>query len=280
MSATIFGIPKIDGHCHVLDPARFSYPADIPYQPRGQEVGTAAYFSAVMAAYGVRHALLVGPNSGYGTDNRCLLDAIASGQGRFKGVAVVPADISRDALTELQAQGIVGIAFNVALHGLAYYDDIDPLLAHLKTLDMWAQFQVSGDQLVQVLPQIERSAVKTMIDHCGRPILADGLSAPGVQALLQLGRSGSSVIKLSGFAKFSQQAYPFDDVRAHVAALMQAFGPERCIWASDWPYLKAESRLDYGTLLSLAERWFTPEQCRHMMWDAPLKLFGWQTKND
>ena len=66
----IFDIPKIDGHCHVLDPARFAYGADIAYHPAGQEIGTADYFQHVLEAYGVQHALLVGPNSGYGNDNQ------------------------------------------------------------------------------------------------------------------------------------------------------------------------------------------------------------------
>ncbi|SUD71108.1 putative 2-pyrone-4,6-dicarboxylic acid hydrolase [Pseudomonas putida] len=64
-----------------------------------------------MDTYGVQHALLVGPNSGYHTDNRCLLHALATGQGRFKGVAVVEVDIQLDALAALQAQGVVGVAF-------------------------------------------------------------------------------------------------------------------------------------------------------------------------
>ena len=61
---SIFDLPKIDGHCHVLDPQRFAYPAEVAYHPQGQEVGTAAYFGHVMDTYAVRHALLVGPNSG------------------------------------------------------------------------------------------------------------------------------------------------------------------------------------------------------------------------
>jgi predicted TIM-barrel fold metal-dependent hydrolase len=272
---SLFDLPKIDGHCHVLDPQRFPYPAEVPYHPQGQEIGTAAYFAQVMQAYGVQHALLVGPNSGYGTDNRCLLDAIAQGEGRFKGVAVVTPDTSRAALQALQAQGIVGIAFNAALHGLDYYADIDPLLARLASLGLWAQFQVAGDQLAALLPRIAHSGVRTLIDHCGRPVLADGPDAPGVRALLQLGESGQAVVKLSGFAKFSQQGYPFEDARAHTLRLLEAFGPERCIWASDWPYLRAGYRLDYGTLLMLAGRWFTPQQCQHMMWDAPKALFKW-----
>ena len=275
MTASIFDLPKIDGHCHVLDPQRFPYPAEVPYHPQGQEVGTAAYFSHVMTAYGVQHALLVGPNSGYGNDNRCLLDAIAQGEGRFKGVAVLPADTTLAALRALQAHGIVGVAFNCAFHGLAYYKDIDPLLARLAELGLWAQFQVEGDQLAALLPRLERSGVRTLIDHCGRPTLADGPDAPGLQALLRLADSGLGVVKLSGFAKFSQDGYPFADAQAHAMRLWQAFGPERCMWASDWPYLRATYRLDYGTLLKLAESWFTPLQCRQMMWDTPKKLFNW-----
>ena len=103
---SIFDERKIDSHCHVLDPQRFPYAPDVSYRPAGQEMGDARYFLEVMSCHGVAHALLVGPNSGYGTDNRCLLDAIAMGQGRFKGIAVVPANISKQALKDLQAQGV------------------------------------------------------------------------------------------------------------------------------------------------------------------------------
>jgi len=270
----MFERPKIDSHCHVLDPQRFAYANDVAYHPQGQEIGTADYFAHVMDAYGVQHALLVGPNSGYGFDNRCLLDAIAHGAGRFKGIAVLADDSPSERLQELQAQGIVGVAFNVSLHGLAYYRQIEPLLQRMASLGLWAQFQVEADQLVALMPMIERTQVPVLIDHCGRPRLGDGLQAPGVQALLALGRSGQGVVKVSGYAKFSEQPFPFDDVDAHVDQLVQAFGPARCIWASDWPYLKAPYRLDYGTLLACVARKFSAQDLQRMMWDNPKRLFG------
>ena len=58
---SIFDEPKIDCHNHVFDPARFPYRADTPYRPAGQELATARQFREVMDAYGVCHALLVGP---------------------------------------------------------------------------------------------------------------------------------------------------------------------------------------------------------------------------
>jgi predicted TIM-barrel fold metal-dependent hydrolase len=270
----IWSQPKIDAHCHVLDPQRFPYGAQVAYHPAGQEIGSASYFKEVMDCYGVQHALLVGPNSGYATDNTCLLDAIASSPTVFKGVAVVPNDTPTETLQHLKACGIVGLAFNPSLMGFEHYKDLEPLLRRLQQLDMWAQFQVENNQLIDFLPMLSKVGVKVMIDHCGRPDLAAGLDQPGFAALLALGREGRAVVKLSGFAKFSQNGFPFADARPYVEALVQAFGLQQCIWASDWPYLKAPYRLDYGPLLKVYERMFSPTELHQLMWRSPKQHCG------
>ncbi len=236
-------------------------------------MGSAKYFQEVMACYEVKHALLVGPNSGYGTDNRCLLDALAGAPGVFKGIAVVPNDCSLEALEKFKSQGVIGVAFNPSLMGFDFYSNIEPLLRRLQQLDMWAQFQVENDLLLDFLPMLARVDVKVMIDHCGRPNLNAGLSQPGFQALLALGREGRTVVKLSGFAKFSQVGYPFSDTRIFTDALVREFGFSHCVWASDWPYLKAPERLDYGPMLKIYETVFSASERRTMMWDAPQKHF-------
>ena len=114
---TIFEQPKIDTHHHVFDPARFPYLPDTPYRPEGHEIGTTEYYRAVMQAYNIRHSLIVGPTSGYNTDSACLLDALQKGNGRFKGIAVVPFDIGIEQLASLKNAGVVGIAMNVAMLG-------------------------------------------------------------------------------------------------------------------------------------------------------------------
>ncbi|MEP6610201.1 MAG: amidohydrolase family protein, partial [Burkholderiaceae bacterium] len=128
MDTGVFGEPKIDCHAHVLDPARFPYRADTPYAPMGQEIGTAAQLAQVMDAYGTAHALLVGPNSGYGLDNSCMLDAIARGAGRYKGIAVVAVDTTLDELYALKRAGVVGVAWNITHYEVDYYRDAEPLL--------------------------------------------------------------------------------------------------------------------------------------------------------
>ena len=270
----IFTEPKIDSHCHVLEPSRFPYGENASYRPAGQEMGSAKYFQEVMACYEVKHALLVGPNSGYAMDNRCLLDAIACAPEVFKGIAVVPNDISLEALQQFKSQGVIGVAFNPSLMGFDFYSNIEPLLQQLKQLDMWAQFQVENDLLLDFLPMLSRVDVKMMVDHCGRPHLDAGVSQAGFQALLALGREGRAVVKISGFAKFSQVGYPFADTRAFTDLLVREFGLGNCVWASDWPYLKAPYRLDYGPMLRTYDSMFNAEERHQLMFLSAKHHFG------
>ena len=275
MDPAILLEPKIDTHVHVLDPVRFPYNEDTHYAPAGQELGTPAQLTQVMAAYGTRHALLVGPNSGYGLDNRCMLDTIARDPARFRGIAVVRNDASLDELRRLKDAGVLGVAWNVTFYGVGHYRDARPLVDKLAALDMFVDIQVEHAQLVTMMPLFEHSPVRILVDHCGRATLADGPDAPGFRALRELGGSGRAYVKLSGFVKFSQQPAPYRDTWAFVRALIDAFTLDRCLWASDWPYLRAPSRVDYGVLLALALECFPDAaERRKLMWDTPRALFG------
>jgi predicted TIM-barrel fold metal-dependent hydrolase len=267
--------PKVDCHYHVLDPHRFAYAPDVSYRPTGQEIGTLAQYEEVMACYNVKRAVIVGPNSGYNTDNRCLLDVLEQGKGRFKGIAVVPLGITRTELQAMRDLGVIGIAFNATLYGPEHYAHTHALLEHLNALDMWLQIQVENEQILPLLALIQSSKVKLLIDHCGRPSVQSGLTSRGFQALLNLGREQRAVVKLSGFQKFSLKPSNYGDVEPFVEALLEAFTPDACVWASDWPFLKATERLDYGPLLKVFERFVSsPENRRKILWDTPNRVFG------
>ena len=272
---SIFDEPKVDCHNHVFDPAGFPYRPDTPYRPSGQEIATALQFRHVMDCYGVRYGLVVGPNSGYSTDSRPVLDAIARSNGRCKGISVVALDITTKDLAALKSKGIVGVAFNSTLDGVEYYLGAHDLLARLADLDMILQIQAEKDQLAAFHSLLANSPVRIAIDHCGRPDISAGFGAPGFQALLDLGRSGRACVKLSGYAKFSRVAHPYEDVRPFVQALLDAFTTEGCVWASDWPFVKATERIDYGPLLKLFESLVSdPVDRRKILWDTPRRWFG------
>ncbi|WP_429499309.1 amidohydrolase family protein [Robbsia andropogonis] len=271
----IFDEKKIDCHNHLFDPVRFPYRSDTVYRPSGQEVGTSAQFKTVMDASGVQHALLVGPTSGYRTDNACMLDAIAQGQGRFKGIAVVENEIDQRGLLALRDAGVVGIAFNPAMEGVQALADAEPLFHRLADLDMFAQIQVAGDQLLALTGLIDKTRTRILIDHCGRPDPQKGLHQAGFKALLDLAKNGRTVVKISGLQKISSESHPYEDVQVYARALISTFGPEACVWGSDWPFLRAPERLDYAPLLCLFET-LVPDGVvrRTILWETPRRLFG------
>lgn len=274
----IFDEPKIDCHLHVFDPDRFPYQTDSFYKPVGQEKATPVQLDYLMDAYGVRNALLVEPNSGYNEDNRCLLDTIARSHGRLKGIAVVANNASWSELEDLSAQGVVGIAMNPALYGTAEYAGADRLLERLAGLDLLAQVQVQGDQLLELLPMLKDSGAKLLIDHCGRPNIEAGIGQPGFQALLELGHCGKSCVKLSGYSKFSRKPFPYEDTWPYLTALAEAFSLDACVWASDWPFLRASERIDYGVLLGLIDRLFPDREDRsRLLWHSPRSWFGFES---
>lgn len=267
--------PKIDCHVHVFDPVNFPYPEDAFYRPSGHELATADAFGYVMAAHGVQHAMIVGANSGYNLDNRYLLDTLKRGAGRFKGAAVVRNNIGRAELEDLKAQGVIGVTLNAALLGTDFYRDAAPLLQHLRDLGLWAAVQVQHDQLLALQPMLLDSGVQMVFDHLGRPDPSAGVGQAGFVALLDLAGTGRAAVKLSSLVKTSTKPFPHADAWPYVQALIEAFTPQQLMWGSDWPFLRAPERIDYGPLLNLFGELVPDEAARQaILWDTPKRLFG------
>jgi len=145
----------------------------------------------------------------------------------------------------------------------------------LVDLGLFLQIQVENDQLLALLPLIEKSSVRLVIDHCGRPSVAHGLQQQSFQALLAIGRERDAFIKLSGYYKFSRQPHPYEDTWPFIIALVEAFTLDRCVWGSDWPFLRASERLDYGPLLAVLPLLFPyPDDQHRLLWRTPARLLG------
>ena len=140
---------------------------------------------------------------------------------------------------------------------------------------MIADVQVIDDQLVALSPLLERSSVRVHFDHRGRPDPTLGTDAPGFRELLRWGGTGRAVAKLSGCVKVSREPYPHADLSPFIRALVSEFGPDRCVWASDWPFLRMPERIDYGPLLALLAQQVPDEAARNrILWDTPCREFG------
>jgi predicted TIM-barrel fold metal-dependent hydrolase len=266
----------IDSHCHVFDMARFPYSPDAAYQPPPHEAGTASELAAVLDAHDLSHALLVNPTSGYRYDNRCMIAAIRGSNGRFKGIARVPPDAEPRTLSDLHDGGVIGIRLDLLADGVEVLQHraMPRLFAQIRERRWQLHVQCEGDQLHEVFALLRTANVPLVIDHCGRPEPANGVAQRGFQALLELGRDGHFV-KLSGPFRFSRQPAPHADAEPFVAALIDAFTVKRCVWGSDWPFLRLARRMDYGPVLAYLERWLPDKRDRRqVLWDTPARLFG------
>jgi predicted TIM-barrel fold metal-dependent hydrolase len=245
----------IDCHAHVFDARRFPFTA-ATYRPQPSESGTLADYLAVLDRHGVSNAVLVQPTSGYDADHGCLLDAIERGEGRLRGIARIPPARARQDVWLLDVPGICGVRLDLVNDGtgVASGPDFPWLLAALRERGAVLQVQCEGDQLAALLPAVSDADATIVVDHCGRPDPALGLSQPGFAALLELGRRGHYV-KLCGAFRFSNEAYPHADVEPYVAALRSVFTVERCVWGSDWPFLRFAGVVDYPGVVDLARHW-------------------------
>jgi len=267
-----------DCHAHVFCGNTYPYSPEAQYAPHPSQAGTAAKFRAVLDAHGFTHGLLVGAGP-YGPDNRCMLDAIAGSGGRFKGIALVKADASERELAALADRGVVGIRINLMNHGMKPL--IEPgaerLLARVKEMKWFVQIHCQKDELAEAAPIVRKADVRVMIDHFGRPEVKRGVAQPGFRTLLEFGKSGNAVVKLSGAFRSSAEGYPYRDVDPFIAAAIEAYTLENCVWGSDWPFVRMDERMDYGPVHSCLARWLPdPKDRQQVLWDTPARLFGFQ----
>lgn len=222
------------------------------------------------------HGVLSQP-SGYQHDNRAMLDAIAHGNGRIKGIADVPYDISDSGLDALERQGIIGHRFNLVDLKRSQEltrPDAQRFLDRLRERGWWAEIHALGPWYAGLKPVLSRGN-KLLLCHLGRPQIDLGLSEPGFQSFLELGRSGLAVVKLSGVARYSRQPMPHADAAPFLAAVLEAFTPAHCVWGSDWPHLLMPRDMAYDHGLQWLEV-AVPDATvrRQILWDTPAALFG------
>ncbi len=274
-----FAVPPgaIDAHVHLFDPARFAFALDTPYCPPPAECGDARDLDSVLAAHGFAGALLVNPSSGYGDDNTCMLDALARGGGRHRGIARVALDVRPARLRTLARRGVVGIRRDLVGEGTGQLADpaFTRLARTLADQDLVLEIHCEAGQAIAVAQAADRLPCRLVIDHCGRPDPRAGVRAPAFRALLGLAELPRIALKISGAFRFGHRAPSYDDADVAARALIAAFGPDRCVWGSDWPFVRMPHRIDYGTSLAILARWVPDARTRRrILVDTPRHWFG------
>jgi predicted TIM-barrel fold metal-dependent hydrolase len=263
-----------DAHCHVFGPAsRFPYAADRSYTPPDAPV---ANLRRLHAKLGVSRAVIVHASC-HGTDMEVTLDAIASSEGRYRGVACVEDGVTDRELERLNTGGIRGIRFNFVKHlgGVPDLGVFYRLLARIKPLGWHVVLHFDAEDMVSQGELLGRIDVPFIIDHMGRVKAADGLEQAPFRSLLALYRNNPLAwIKVCGSERVSSGKRPFLDAVPFAQALIGE-DPNRILWGTDWPHPNITKEMpNDGELVNLfAKICPDPALQRRILVDNPTRMY-------
>jgi 2-pyrone-4,6-dicarboxylate lactonase len=266
------GSAPCDCHAHIFGPTS-QYPLDAGADYRPAEA-TIDDYRSMLDRLGLARCVLVQPSI-YGTDNRCLIDALRVLGDRARGIAVIAPDIPEQELLELHMAGVRGIRLNTAANNGMDLDALEPLAERIRSLGWHIQVLLTEDTLIQSSRRLERLGCDVVVDHFALLDPGSFQSSTGFRTLLGLLSGGHAWVKLS--APYLQGATKIDDFRDYsgLAQALSSARSDRLLWATDWPHPAFRGEhLDDRELLDLLVEWIPdPSTRRLILEDNPQALY-------
>lgn len=265
-----------DSHHHIYD-ARF--PVSPHWRGGRPDGATVADYRRLMAKLGIARHVVVQPST-YGSDNRCLLDALAQFGQQARGIVVIDDDVEASQLKEMDVLGVRGVRVNFLSPQSWGVTTVDRLLRtaeRIAPLGWHVQVLMSGAQIAQHEAVLAALPTPVVIDHLGRIPQPEGLDHPGARAILRLLDKGNTWIKLSEpYADTLRGAPDYPDTSLLARAYLQA-APQRTLWGSDWPHPTEKIKPDDAQLFDLLADWApAPALREQVLVSNPAALFGFR----
>lgn len=265
-----------DTHAHVFGPVdRYPWSQDPHYRPADRfyvpPLAPVDDYLVHLDALGLELAVLVQPNV-YGTDLRCLLDALVRLGPRARGVGVVEPTLSAGDLRKLHDAGLRGLRFHAI--PTEDFDALEGFARRLAPLGWFIEIYAPLTWIAQHAARLATFPCPLVFDHFGG--LAAGASpACEFDALVRLVAEGPAWVKLSGPFRATRSALPYRELAPCARALADA-APDRLLWGSDWPYARVPAPVPSGgDLLDALAEWLPDETLQHaVLVGNPRMLFG------
>ena len=229
-----------DTHCHVIGPhERFEM---IPSAGDIRSDSVERHLS-MMDSLGLSRAVIVHPSSVYGDDHAALLNALAVGGERYRGVAVAKPSVRDETFAQWKAAGVRALRF-VAVKdaqgrpfaGSADFNDLQLLAPRMRDFGFHAHIWANAADLVAHETLLSRLHIPVVLDHMGKMDVAQGVNAPDFARLISMLRDGLLWVKLS-LCRNSRAFPDYEDLRPFHDAFMAA-NPAQLLWGSDWPHIR------------------------------------------
>ena len=277
-----------DCHIHVFGPiTHYPYMRGRTYTPPDAlpEDGL-----TMLHTLGMERVVLVQPSI-YGTDNRRMLDAMATAGEMARGVAVVAEKVPKAELERLHAAGVRGLRLNVASVDRDDLEELARRIIHLAgricDFNWHLELHVGPHLLEALVPVVEQMPVDVVFDHMAKVPADEAPGHPGLAAVQRMLGTGRCWVKLSGAYRVTRKGEHYKEAAQLAMALLDV-NPDRIVWGSDWPHTPPHGhepapdgkimpfrKLDTGQLLDLLADWVPNELVRkRILVENPAQLYG------
>ena len=233
----------IDAHVHVWTPDLAKYPLAAGF--KREEMKPASFTPEELLAQarpcGVDRIVLI-QMSFYRFDNSYMLDTIRRFPGVFSGVAVIDEE-AKDPAAEMRRMKSLGV------RGFRIRPNERPVETWLDGPGMAAMWRCGASENLAMchlvnpdsLPAIDRMCQKhpdtpVVIDHMARIGVDGAVRDAEVESLCRLAKHKNTSVKISAFYALGKKQAPYLDLAPMIRRLLDAYGRERLMWATDCPF--------------------------------------------
>lgn len=246
--------PLVDCHAHI-----FTLGMPIVDKPRHMphEDCSAERFLATLDAHGVKYGV-ISAASMFGTYNDYTIESLRA-HPRLRASVTIEPSTDPYIMRMMRDDGVVGVRLPWILRDVPDLDNPDwrRFLRRIRDLDWHIHIHVGGPRMEPVLKVMEAAGVKLVVDHFGHPDPTKGVACAGFQAMLRSIDKGRAWVKISAGYRVG-----WDAAKVYAAELLRTAGPERLVWASDWPFMAFEGEVTYAKCLDAFAEWVPDAEAR------------------
>jgi 2-pyrone-4,6-dicarboxylate lactonase len=273
----VFTVPAgaVDAHCHVFGPAEtFPFAPERKYTPCD---APKEQLFALRDHLGFERNVLVQATC-HGHDNRALVDALASAQGRARGVASVGPGVTDAELRALSDAGVRGARFNFVrrLVDFTPREVLSEIARRVAPLGWHVVVYLEARDLSELSGFFTSLPTPVVFDHMARPDVSEPANGPEFERFIRLLHEHPSFwSKVSCPERLSESGPPgYEDVVPFARRVVEAF-PDRVLWGTDWPHPNLKSHMpDDGALVDFVPKIATTAELqKKLLVDNPMRLY-------
>ncbi|RZM02165.1 MAG: 2-pyrone-4,6-dicarboxylate hydrolase [Variovorax sp.] len=272
----------VDAHCHVFGPgAVFPYAPERKYTPC--DAGKEQLF-ALRDRLGFERNVIVQATC-HGSDNRALLDALATAGDRARGVVTLAPDVSDAELRRMHEAGVRGVRFNFVkrLVDFTPREDLQRMAERIAPLGWHVVVYFEAVDLPELWDFFVTLPTVVVVDHMGRPDVGLPVDGPQFELFVRLMREHANVwskvscperLSITGPKALDGEREAYRDVVPFARRLVETF-PDRVLWGTDWPHPNLKDHMpDDGLLVDVIPHIApTPALRQALLVDNPMRLY-------